>query len=80
MRNRTKIIIDSERCPLCWKEFSRYEYDCYKDGTPKEKLPDRDNHGIDASRYSLEAYIKASAKKSYIGRPKAIDRRFGKLR
>ena len=48
MRSRAKIIIDSERCPLAWKEFSRYEYDYYSDGTPKEKLPDRDNHAIDA--------------------------------
>lgn len=48
LRSRTRIFIDSERCPLSWDEFVHYEYDYYRDGKPKEKLPDRNNHAIDA--------------------------------
>ena len=76
MRSRTKIIIDPDRCPLSWDEHSHYESDTYKDGKPKEKLPDRDNHSIDAGRYSQEMNIKASAAKRYAGRPVGIARRY----
>ena len=76
LRSRTKIIIDSERCPLAWNEFSHYEYDTYKDGTPKERLPDRDNHAIDAVRYSQEMNIKASARKRFVGVPIGVKRKF----
>ena len=76
MRSRTKIICDSERCPLLWRELSTYEYDFYKDGTVKEKLPDRNNHGIDAMRYALEFYIKNSLCKKYVGKPRGYARRF----
>lgn len=76
MRARTRIIIDPDRCPLAWEEHSHYESDTYKDGSPKERLPDRDNHAIDAGRYSQEHNIKASAKKTYIAMPKAFVRKF----
>lgn len=69
LRSRARIVIDSARCPLAWKEFSRYEYDTYKDGSVRERLPDRDNHTIDAVRYAQEANIKASAKRRYVGTP-----------
>ena len=78
MRSRAKIIIDPDRCPFAWEEHSHYESDTYKDGAPKERLPDRDNHSIDASRMSQEANIRASAAKRFIGQPKGISRRFGR--
>lgn len=75
LRSLDRIIIDSERCPLAWDEFSHYEYDRYKDGTPKEKLPDRNNHAIDAVRYSQEMNIKASARQKFVGVPIGKKRR-----
>lgn len=78
LRSRTKIVIDSERCPNVWREFSRYEFEYYKDGTVKEKFPDFDNHWIDATRYACELWIKESARKRYVGAPKGMARRFGR--
>ena len=75
MRDRTKIIIDSERCPLAWEEFTHYEYDYYASGKPKEKLPDRDNHAIDATRMAQEKNIKACARKRFTPMPMAMSRR-----
>jgi len=77
MRSRTKLVCDPERCPFCWNELSHYESDTYKDGAPKERLPDRDNHGIDSGRMSQEDNIKASARKRIIAMPVGIRRRFG---
>lgn len=78
MRSRTKLVIDPERAPMTWEELSHYESDTYKDGSPKERLPDRDNHHCDSLRYSCEAHIKASAAKRYVGAPKAMTRSFGR--
>lgn len=78
IRSRSKILIDSERCPNVWREFSRYEFEYYKDGTVKEKFPDIDNHWIDAVRYACELWIKNSARKRYVGAPKGMARRFGR--
>jgi phage terminase large subunit len=77
MRSRTRMVLDPERCPLAWEEHSHYASDTYKDGSPKERLPDRDNHSIDSGRMSREADIKASAAKKFVGAPKAMARRFG---
>lgn len=49
-----KIIIDPERCPNAAREFSEYSLELNKDETIKSKFPDKDNHTIDAVRYSLE--------------------------
>ena len=49
-----KIIIDPERCPNAAREFSEYSFELNKDETIKSKFPDKDNHTIDAVRYSLE--------------------------
>lgn len=78
MRSRTRLVCDPERCPWAWKELSTYASDTYKDGSPKERLPDRNNHGIDAGRISQEMNIKASAAKRFIGVPKAMTRSYGR--
>lgn len=75
LRSRTRILIDSYLCPLAWNEFIHYEMERYKDGSPKEKLPDRDNHTIDAARYAQELAIKASLAKRYTSLPKGMSRR-----
>lgn len=46
------IIIDPERCPDTYKEFSEYEYEIDpKTGEPIKGYPDLDNHHIDATSY-----------------------------
>ena len=48
------IVIDSERCPNAWREFSMYELAKSKDGRFINEYPDADNHSIDTVRYALE--------------------------
>mgnify|MGYP005822213411 CR=1 FL=1 len=50
-----EIVIDPQRCPYTAKEFSNYSYEKGRDGGWKAYFPDRDNHAIDAVRYSREA-------------------------
>ena len=51
LQSLTKIVIDPNRCPATYKEFTRYEYEKNKDGEIISGYPDRDNHHIDAVRY-----------------------------
>lgn len=55
-----EIIIDPERCPNTAREFSGYEVDRDREGNLKGTYPDRDNHSLDATRYSLEEYLTRS--------------------
>lgn len=48
------IVIDPERCPDTWREFSNYEYERAQDGAVLDGYPDADNHHIDAVRYGME--------------------------
>lgn len=48
------IIIDPQRCPHTYKEFSEYEYERDKQGELIQGYPDVDNHHIDAVRYAME--------------------------
>ena len=50
------IYIDRKECPYTFKEFSNYEYEQDKDGNFISAYPDKDNHSIDAVRYSLYKY------------------------
>ena len=49
-----KIIIDPIRCPNTAREFTTYEYERDKEGNFISKYPDKNNHSIDAVRYSRE--------------------------
>lgn len=49
-----EIIIDPKRTPNIAKEFENIDYQTDKDGNPKAKLEDKDNHTIDATRYAFE--------------------------
>ena len=51
-----KIVIDMARTPHTGNEIKKYEYDRDKDGNIISGYPDRDNHGIDALRYSYESF------------------------
>ena len=54
------IYIDRKRTPNVYREFSTYEYDKNKEGKWIKQYPDRDNHTIDAIRYSLDDVILAT--------------------
>lgn len=49
-----EIIIDPKRTPNIAKEFEDIDYQTDKDGNPRAKLEDKDNHTIDATRYAFE--------------------------
>lgn len=55
-----EIIIDPKRCPNTAKEFENIDYAVDKDSNPKNKLEDKDNHAIDATRYSLSEDMRGS--------------------
>lgn len=52
-----KIVIDPKRTPNTYREFTTYSYDTDKDGNFISRLPDKDNHSIDALAYALEPLI-----------------------
>ncbi|KDN58459.1 PBSX family phage terminase large subunit [Exiguobacterium sp. AB2] len=54
-----EIIIDPRRTPNTAREFENIDYQTDRDGNPKPRLEDKDNHSIDAIRYALEADMKA---------------------
>lgn len=57
LQNLDAIVIDSERCPNAFREFSQYELDKDSNGNFRDGYPDKNDHAIDAVRYSLSGYI-----------------------
>lgn len=55
-----EIVIDPKRTPNVAREFESIDYQTDRDGEPRAKLEDKDNHTIDASRYALEDDMKRS--------------------
>jgi PBSX family phage terminase large subunit len=53
LETRVKIVVDNGRCPFLAEEMLNYEFEQAKDGTFISEYPDKNNHGIDALRYSL---------------------------
>ena len=49
------IVIDPKRCPDTANEFIGYEYERSRDGEIVSGYPDKNNHHIDAVRYSTES-------------------------
>ena len=58
LQQQRHIYIDKHRCPNAYDEFVKYEFDRDRDGHIISAFPDRDNHMLDACRYSLERYYK----------------------
>ena len=54
LQDLEEIIIDPKRCPETAREFAGYTYEGDGRGGWKAAFPDRDNHAIDAVRYSRE--------------------------
>jgi phage terminase large subunit len=49
-----EIVIDPKRTPNIAREFENIDYQTDRDGNPKAKLEDKDNHTIDSTRYGFE--------------------------
>ncbi len=56
LQQRAAIVVDPS-CQLAAREFSRYQYELTDDGEVTGKLPDKDNHAIDACRYACATLI-----------------------
>ncbi|OGX78189.1 terminase [Exiguobacterium sp. SH31] len=56
-----EIIIDPERTPRTAKEFEDIDYQTDRDGNPKAKLEDKNNHAIDSTRYAMERDMRPQA-------------------
>lgn len=54
------IRIDPLRTPNIAKEFENIDYQTDKDGNPKTRLEDKDNHTIDATRYAFAEDMETS--------------------
>ena len=54
LQDLEEIIIDPYRCPNTKREFTTYEVERDSNGNLKGSYPDKNNHSIDATRYSLE--------------------------
>lgn len=52
-----RIVIDPARTPNAYRELVNYEYMTDKDGNFLSRLPDKDNHTIDAAAYALDRLI-----------------------
>lgn len=52
------IVIDPKRTPNIAREFENIDYETDRDGNPKARLVDVDNHTIDATRYAFENDMK----------------------
>ena len=53
LQKRKAIVIDRERCPLAFQEFSRYRANEDPNDGHFLSYPDKDNHTIDAVRYAV---------------------------
>ena len=54
LQDLEEIVIDPKRCPNTAREFLEYELEKDANGNFKGCFPDKNNHSIDAVRYSRE--------------------------
>ena len=55
------ICIDPKRTPNIAREFESIDYQVDRDGNPKPRLEDKDNHTIDATRYAFADDMRANS-------------------
>lgn len=55
MQSLKEIVIDRQRCPHTFREFTCYEYERNREGEIISGYPDANNHHIDAVRYAMES-------------------------
>lgn len=58
MQELTLIVIDKKRCPNTAREFINAEFDVDRFGNVVNRLADKNNHTVDATRYRLELEMK----------------------
>lgn len=58
LQDLEEIVIDPKRCPNTAREFLEYELEKDANGNFKGHFPDKNNHSIDAVRYSREFDMK----------------------
>lgn len=68
------ICIDPLRTPNIAREFENIDYQTDRDGNPKPRLEDKDNHAIDATRYAFVADMSVKKHVSTENKIKAIKR------
>ena len=56
LQNLVEIVIDDTRAPYHADEFLNYELEQDKDGNYISEFPDKNNHGIDDTRYATNLY------------------------
>lgn len=62
-----KIVIDPLRTPkTCW-EFENIDYETDRNGEPKDRLEDKNNHSIDALRYAFNNDMNARNRNQVVG-------------
>ena len=66
LQDMESIVIDPVRCPLAAREFINYSLETDRNGVIKNKFPDKDNHGIDSTRYALNNDMPRPTKKKII--------------
>ena len=54
LQDLEEIVIDPVRCPETAREFNNYELESDGNSGFKARFPDKNNHSIDAVRYSRE--------------------------
>lgn len=58
LQSLNAIVVDKNRCPNAYKEFTECEYEHTKTGEVTSNIPDANNHFIDATRYATNAIWK----------------------
>ena len=58
LQSLKEIVIDPRRCPHTAEEFISYEYEKSGGGEVISSYPDKNNHHIDAVRYSMSTVIR----------------------
>ncbi len=62
LQDLEEIVIDPFRCPNTKREFVTYELERDSNNNLKGNYPDKNNHSIDATRYSREDEMKSKQK------------------
>lgn len=68
LQDMEEIVIDPERCPNTAREFLGYELERDSNGNFRSDYPNKDNHSIDATRYSLESEMRTARTRNYSGK------------
>lgn len=71
------IYIDPLRTPNIAKEFENIDYQTDRDGNPKPRLEDKDNHTIDATRYAFNDDMRKQPKPVNVKRTIETYRKLG---